>query len=145
MNRTAASNAFGLGILFLVVCASGCASDWTVTAPLNATGLAGSWDMDLSPAQDRSYIKEMVVVLTPGAGNSAPTTFTGSVYGGSPFDNGTVAWSGDRLIFSFVSDEAGQMGGPYYWLGSEAADHALAGRVRSLTRNFDLGWSARRK
>lgn len=112
---------------------------------LDASALAGTWEMDLSPAQDRSYLKDFIVTPTPTADGTAPRAFTGSVYGGSEFDNGIVATSGGGVIFSCVSDEAGQLGGPYYWLGSQTSPTTLAGRVQSLSRKFQLDWSARRK
>ena len=109
--------------------------------------------MDLSTKQDQSYLKELVITPDEARDGESVSTFTGSVYGGSPFDNGLsfiAANSTDHsansstLIISFVSDEKGEMGGPYYWLGVMQGD-ALTGRVRSLTRSFELDWSARRE
>lgn len=128
---------------------SGCASS-NATSPRagtsanqSATALTGEWSMDLSPAQDRSYEKALVIVPAP-ATEKRPHSFTGTVYGGSAYDNGLVFADRGVLAFSMVSDEAGQMGGPYYWLGTLQADGTLRGRVQSLSRAFELDWSARR-
>lgn len=108
-------------------------------------GLAGAWDMDLSPAQDGSYVQALEIVLDPAKQPGAsPTSFTGSVYGGNRFDNGQLFAGGRDLAFAFVSDERGESGGPYYFLGVLAPDARLRGTVRSLTRGFQLGWSATR-
>ena len=128
---------------------SGCASSNSTSsqsAPSvrqTATALAGEWSMDLSPKQDRSYEKILVIVPAP-ATEKRPHSFTGTVYGGSAYDNGLVFADRGVLAFSMVSDEAGQMGGPYYWLGTLQADGTLRGRVQSLSRAFELDWSARR-
>jgi hypothetical protein len=128
---------------------SGCASSNSTSsqsAPSvsqSATALAGEWSMDLSPAQDRSYEKALVIIPAPTAENR-PHSFTGTVYGGSAYDNGLVFADLGVLAFSMVSDEAGQMGGPYYWLGTLQTDGTLRGRVQSLSRAFELDWSARR-
>lgn len=107
--------------------------------------------MDLSPRQDRSYTKELVINPDVGGpGVTSEFTFTGSVYGGSPFDNGQCFRTESGIAISFVSDEKGEMGGPYYWLGwlgqkaTRPASEGLTGRVRSLSRNFQMQWSATR-
>ena len=123
----------------------GCTSPQREPASPDASQLQGLWDMDLSPAQDRSYLKDLQIVPVASDGTAPTLAFTGTVYGGSTFDNGLVTSSGERTIFAFVSDEAGQQGGPYYWLGSRTSPVTLAGRVQSLTRSFQLNWSARRK
>ena len=128
---------------------SGCASSSATSsqvgtgANLSATFLAGEWTMDLSPKQERSYEKALVIIPAP-ATEKRPHSFTGTVYGGSAYDNGLVFAERGVLAFSMVSDEAGQMGGPYYWLGTLQADGTLRGRVQSLSRAFELDWSARR-
>lgn len=128
---------------------SGCASSNATSsqtgtsANQSATFLAGEWTMDLSPKQDRSYEKAFVIVPAP-ATEKRPHSFTGTVYGGSAYDNGLVFAERGVLAFSMVSDEAGQMGGPYYWLGTLQTDGTLRGRVQSLSRAFELDWSARR-
>ncbi|MBU6412613.1 MAG: hypothetical protein KGS45_04005 [Planctomycetes bacterium] len=107
--------------------------------------------MDLSPDQDGSYLKSLVIFPDEAAPGKAMTTFTGAVYGGSPFDNGQVLQIDGGVAFAFVSDEKGEMGGPYYWLGqkvtrppSSSGAEVLTGRVRSLSRKFEMAWSARR-
>lgn len=115
--------------------------------------------MDLSPAQDGSYLKAFVIIPdAAAAGKDAPHTFTGTVYDGSPFDNGQCVNIPGGVAFAFVSDEQGQLGGPYYWLGvveragqkntrpgSPLAEEVLTGRVRSLSRNLDMPWRAIRQ
>ncbi len=113
-------------------------------APADASALAGTWSMDLSPQQNGSYLKDLVVEPTPGP-HGRGQTFTGTVYGGSTFDNGQSFVAGGRLVFSFVSDEARQLGGPYYWLGALEPDGALRGRVQSLSRKLEMRWEARKK
>lgn len=142
-------SASAIGLALVLAMIGGCTSPGSrpngASPPLDANLLAGTWEMDLSPAQDRSYLKDLVITPSTTSNGTAPLAFTGSVYGGSEFDNGIVAKSGDRVIFSCVSDEAGQLGGPYYWLGSQNSPTTLTGRVQSLTRRFQLDWSARRK
>ncbi len=112
---------------------------------ISASTISGTWEMDLSPAQDRSYLKDLTIV--PDEPQATARTFTGTVYGGSPFDNGLLdATRHHSCAFAFVSDEKGEMGGPYYWVGTYAlATDRLNGRVRSLTRTFEMDWSATRK
>ncbi len=113
--------------------------------------VAGTWSMDLSPGQNGSYLKELVIVPDVDRGPGASVhTFTGTVYGGSPFDNGQCVCTDAGIVLAFVSDEKGEMGGPYYWLGwldlkaTRPASSMLTGRVRSLSRNFEMQWSATR-
>lgn len=101
--------------------------------------------MDLSPAQDGSYVKPLTITLDPAKSPAeAPGTFTGTVYGGSPFDNGVIDASQAPAVFSFTSDMDAQMGGPYFWVGRLNADGTLGGAVRSLNRGFNMHWSAHR-
>lgn len=142
--------AAGVAVAGVVVCAlGGCAAgrmhSSASAAKVNASTLSGTWEMDLSPAQDKSYLKDLVIVADEP--RATAMTFTGSVYGGSAFDNGLVHVSkrGD-CAFGFVSDEKGQMGGPYYWVGTwDTRLDGMHGRVRSLTRSFEMEWSATRK
>jgi hypothetical protein len=148
-----------------VLFAGGCAGNQpdAISAPLStsckgsALALAGTWQMDLSPDQDGSYIKDLVIVADVGKNGSTPHAFTGTVYGGSPFDNGQCVSTPSGDVFAFVSDERGELGGPYYWLGqvrhdqkvtgpadSSSSVEVLTGRVRSLSRNLDMPWRATR-
>ena len=47
-------------LTFLIV--PGCSTPQRVPTSPDATQLQGLWDMDLSPAQDRSYLKDLVIV-----------------------------------------------------------------------------------
>jgi len=85
-----------------------------------------------------------MVIVAPQEGAKRGHSFTGSVYDGSAFDNGLVFIDRGILTFSMVSDESKQLGGPYYWLGTLQADGTLRGRVQTLSRGFELAWSARR-
>lgn len=139
---------------------SGCATHQPPISSASNEGsaltLEGTWSMDLSPAQDGSYIKDMVIVADAGKDGISPHTFTGTVYGGSPFDNGQCINTPSGNAFAFVSDEKGELGGPYYWLGQRRPDQkdtrpagspseeVLTGRVRSLSRNLDMQWRATR-
>lgn len=130
----------------------GSAADSAVVDPsLSLAPISGEWVMDLSPAQDGSYTKSLVIVPDADAPGRPATTFTGTVYDGSPFENGLTFNIDNGVVFAFVSDEKGDMGGPYYWLGQKvtrpansSVSEALTGRVRSLARNFEMGWSASR-
>ncbi len=117
-----------------------CGTASKTPAPTVAS-LAGTWSMDLSPAQDKSYLKDFVVIPS---NDPAGITFTGTVYGGSTYDNGLAFTRDNLLCFSMVSDEEGKLGGPYYWLGTAATPELLTGRVRSISRSLQMSWSARR-
>lgn len=130
---------------------SGATSSTVIAANSGVGALAGRWEMDLSPVQDRSYLKEFFVVPDADKPGKVTRTFIGTVYGGSPFDNGQVMSIDTGVAFAFVSDEKGEQGGPYYWIGQKvtrpgnlSVQEVLTGRVRSLTRNFELAWSATR-
>ena len=107
--------------------------------------IAGVWEMDLSPAQDGSYTRRFTIERSDadGAAPRAVTTFRGAVYGDSPFDNGQCLMLADGSVaFAFVSDAAGQQGGPYYWLGASVDDGTLRGVVRSMNRGLAMRWRA---
>ena len=144
--RTAAGVAV-VGVVACAVCgcAAGRADRDESRAKVSASTLSGTWEMDLSPAQDKSYMKDLVIAADEP--RVTAMTFTGSVYGGSAFDNGLLHVSKrGECAFGFVSDEKGQMGGPYYWVGTwDATADDMHGRVRSLTRSFEMTWSATRK
>lgn len=146
--KTLRVGAFALSLACLGACASHDDRVADAGAAPSLGAYAGAWAMDLSPAQDGSYIKEMVI--TPAAdGAKRSHGFTGSVYDGSTFDNG-LWWvipdaRGQTITFCMVSDTSGESGGPYYWLGATMPDGTLRGRVQSLARNFELNWKATRK
>lgn len=141
-----------VGVILVAACvtvATGCAGERVPTAatPMAAVDwrpqLAGTWSMDLSPEQDRSYLKDFVVTPDePRKAGEIPVTFSGLAYGASPFANGLVSARGDRVVFSCMTDESGEMGGPYFWLGSTTADGAIEGDVRSIKRGFEMRWRA---
>lgn len=140
--------AFALSLACLGACASHRDRVADAAAAPSPEAYAGAWAMDLSPAQDGSYIKEMVITPAP-SGAKRSHGFTGSVYDGSTFDNG-LWWvipdeRGQTIAFCMVSDTSGESGGPYYWLGATMPDGTLRGRVQSLARNFELNWKATRK
>jgi hypothetical protein len=145
MRAAAGFAVVGVMVCALGACVSGRSDSNDSHATVGASTLSGTWEMDLSPAQDKSYMKDLVI--TADEPRATAMTFTGSVYGGSAFDNGLVHTStrGD-CAFAFVSDEKGQMGGPYYWVGTwDVISDGMHGRVRSLTRSFEMTWSATRK
>ncbi len=135
-----------VGALMLVA-SLGLVTGCKTAAPMvvNARSLGGAWDMDLSPRQDGTYIKDLVIVATPPADGTPAKTFTGTVYDGFLFENGLVWSAGGKITFAFVSDEGGEQGGPYYWVGTLESDDLLTGRVQSLKRGLLIDWSARRK
>lgn len=129
-------------LVFILACVatcfvSGCSTHipHTRKPQKSASRFAGIWNMDLSPAQDGSYIKDLVIM--PDAGRY-PMTFTGTVYSGSAFDNGLLCTTPHATCLSMVSDEKGEMGGPYYWIGVDDGRGGLRGRVRSLTRSMEM-------
>jgi hypothetical protein len=126
---------------------NGCKSTNTKVSnapPPTLASIAGEWEMDLSPQQDGSYIKSLII--TPNISKADSDTFTGTTYGSAPYDNGLALRSTGSLTFSFVSDETGQMGGPYYWLGTASSSGTeLSGKVQCLSRNLLMPWRASRK
>lgn len=135
--------AAALMVFALLTLVAGC--ETKVPVVLSVSALAGAWDMDLSPKQDGTYTKDLVIVPTPLADGAPAKTFTGTVYDGFLFENGLVSSAGGQTIFAFVSDEGGEQGGPYYWVGTQESEDLLTGRVQSVNRGLLIDWSARRK
>lgn len=126
-------------ITVAAVLSAGCAPRSALTPARTLESIAGEWALDLSPKQDGSDIKKLEIVPD----KRFPNTFGGVVYNDTKFDNGLALETRPNTFFSFVSDENGENGGPYYWLGI-TQDQQLTGTVQSLSRKFQQRWIARR-
>ncbi len=103
-----------------------------------ARDLIGTWSIDLRPDRGAEpYLKELVIATSDGP------MFSGVVYDGSPFDSGVITTDFWGASLSFVSDLAGEKGGPYFWL-ARFDDGELVGMVRSQNRGFVMPWAGRK-